>query len=130
MFKKIITTSILLATAYGQSLFANESSGYLKNFFVNKQGVVLFKISNPVNQRPSCANNPDWDYKFDLSEPYSSAFLDMLRFAVTSSRVIKVGYGAAPSCGKGVPAIKIDYLYFTDLYRSENSRKGNYAVGK
>ena len=128
MLKKLTILCLLITSLCSFPLFANESGGYLKSLFINKEGLVLFRLTNPVSQRPKCANNVDWDYKFNLSQPHSQAFLKMLRMAEASSKAIKVGYGAEPDCGKGFPAIEVHYLYITDMYVSGNKNKGNYLT--
>lgn len=111
-----------------KTVIANESSGYLKDIYVSKEGQVLFRLSNPVNQRPKCANNSDWDYKLDLNKAHSGALFDMLSLAQTTSNPIRVGYGAEPACGKGFPAVIIHYVLFADLYKPSHAGKGNYST--
>ena len=130
MIKKIILLSLITSSFFAQATFANESTGYIKDLFVNEEGMVLFRLSNPVNQRPKCAINSDWDYKFDLNKSNSRAIFDMLQMAEIVSKPIRVGYGPEPECGKGFPAVKVRYVLFTNLYKSDNSGKGNYEKAK
>ena len=129
MFKNSLLVTCLLV-GFSSTSNANESTGFLKDIFVNKDGLVLFRLSNPVNQRPKCANNSDWDYKFDIAKPGAAAMFDLLKMAELTSKPVRVGYGAEPSCGKGFPAIETDYILFNNLRTSNKAGKGNYVKGK
>jgi hypothetical protein len=129
MFKKILSI-ICSFILLGQVSQANESTGYLKDIFVNKDGLVLFRLTNPVHLRPECANNSDWDYKLDLTKSYSAAIFDLLQMAEITSKPIRVGYGAEPGCGNGFPAIETHYVLFTNLHDLSHIKKGNYANGE
>ena len=130
MIKKVsVLISVLLAMNVTPAM-ANESTGYLSKLFINQDGLALFRLTNPVNQRPKCANNSDWDYKLDLSETYSRDLLAILKMAEHASVPVRVGYGAQPDCGKGFPAVNVHYIYLTDLYQTDKKQKGNYATGK
>ena len=128
MFKRILIIGCLLASL-GQVSHASESTGYLKDLFVNKDGLVLFRLTNPVHRRPKCANNSDWDYKLDLTMPGSKAMLELLQLAELTSKPIRVGYGIEPSCGDGFSAIDIHYVLFNNLYRLK-TKTGNYVNGE
>ncbi|MFT5505099.1 MAG: hypothetical protein ACI845_003054 [Gammaproteobacteria bacterium] len=109
---------------------AYESTGYLKDIFVNKDGLVLFRLTNPVHQRPKCANNPDWDYKLDLSMLSSKAMFELLQLAELTSKPIRVGYGAEPNCGDGFPAIDTHYVLFNNFHEFDKAKTGNYVNGE
>ncbi len=123
---KVFVLSVLILPLFIHSAFANESTGYLKDIYVSQQGLVLFRLDNPVNQRPKCANNVDWDYKLDLNQPHSDAMFEMLRMAQLTSKPVRVGYGAEPDCGKGFPAVNIHYVLFLNLLKKDHANKGNY----
>jgi len=128
MFKKIIILKLIILAILPQPSYANESTGYLQDIFVNSKGLVLFRLTNPVNNRPKCATNKDWDYKLDLSNPYSVKIFDMLKMAELISEPIRVGYGVEPNCGKGFPAINVEYILLVNLHQGKKLGKGNYIV--
>jgi len=129
MFKYFFSI-LLISLGTSSTSLANESTGYLKDLFVNKDGLVLFRLTNPVNNRPKCAHNTDWDYKLDLSQVNSNAIFDMLKMAEMTAKPLRVGYGAEPECGSGFPAIKVHYALFNNLYMQGKAGKGNYVKGK
>jgi len=128
MFKKIIFLKLIILAMLFQHSYANESTGYLKDIFVNNKGLVLFRLTNPVNKPPKCATNKDWDYKLDLNNPHSEKIFDMLKMAELISQPIRVGYGVEPDCGKGFPAINVEYVLLVNLHRDKKLGKGNYIV--
>ena len=129
MIKQLLVITCLLASISTTS-HASESTGFLKDIFINKDGLVLFRLTNPVHQRPKCANNSDWDYKINITKPGAKAMFDLLQIAELTSKPVRVGYGAEPSCGKGFPAVDVQYVLFNNLYKNNNVGKGNYVKGR
>ncbi len=113
----------LLISGFSQNSAAYESTGFLSDLFISQQGQVLFKLANPVNQRPKCATNPDWDYQLDLNQPHTEHMLAMLKMSQQAIKPVTVGYGPEAVCGKGVAAIAVDYVLFKNLYRQNKKAK-------
>lgn len=109
---------------------ANETTGLLKQIFINKDGLVLFKLSNSMSPRVKCASNVDWDFKFSLNDKFSEQMLELLKLSKTQSVQVNVGYGAEAKCGKGFPAVDIEYLYLNNMLKATFSDKGNYKTRK
>jgi len=129
MLKKIAVIA-LISVGFAQNSAAYESSGFLKDLFVSKEGLVLFRLSNPVNQRPQCATNSDWDYQLDLTQPNSAHLFKLLQMSERANKPLTVGYGPEIVCGKRVAAIAVDYVLFKNLSQQKKQTKGNYATKK
>jgi hypothetical protein len=115
---------------FSQNATAYESSGFLKDLFVNDAGLVLFRLSNDINQKPKCATNPDWHYQLDLKQAHSRAMFEMLQLSEQTKKPITVGYGPEAKCAKGISAIIVNYVLFKNLYQQSNHGKGNYINKK
>ena len=128
LMKKSSLAVICLGLMFSVPLKANETVGFLKSLYVDKQGTVLVKLTNPLSNKPKCANNPDWDFKFSMKDESSLPMFEMVKMAYSSSKPLRIGYGAEASCGKGFPAVNVEYVYFTNIYQNKNLNKGNYKT--
>ena len=119
----------ILVAFFSHAVYANETTGLLKKIFINKDGLVLFKLSNSISPRVKCASNIDWDFKFSLKNNYSTEMLDLLKFSKANEIPVIIGFGAEAKCGSGFPAVNIEYLYLNNMLVIKHN-KGNYTTGK
>ena len=109
--RKVMPCAFICSVFFVSSAYGVQTTGKIKEFYINKSGLVLFALDVEVNQRPSCANNSTWQYAFVVTqEPAGKEMYSFLLAAKASGQTVKVGYGIS-ACHSSFPAVALSYIY-------------------
>jgi hypothetical protein len=96
-FKATLFIFLLVSSA---AQHAAQTTGEIKNLYINDQGLILFKLSSPTSGSPSCDYQGDiWQFKIEPENPFFKEFYSSLLAARIAGDTVFVGHGA--SCGTG-----------------------------